>query len=191
MSLFAGAVLTTVALVVGTQAFPQTLKLVSPLMPIPFAVDSAYFEYGPDGSSTVNWYTTSYLHNTKEIILSSSIPDNPVKSVIRRTVDATTFFFYALTLPFRSGSEQANRAAAADLVSKGCLAGPAVGHETILSYPTVVIKHDLPGDSRRITAWLAPDLGCFPLKHTIEEKRPDGTFRLVSGRHALKVTLNP
>jgi hypothetical protein len=42
-----------------------------------------------------------------------------------------------------------------------------------------------------MTLWTAPDLGCFALRITIEERRPDGTFRLVSAKQALKVTLNP
>jgi hypothetical protein len=46
------------------------------------------------------------------------------------------------------------------------------------------------GDQRRLTLWMAPDLGCFALRITTEERRPD-TFRLVSRKQALKVTLNP
>jgi hypothetical protein len=36
----------------------------------------------------------------------------------------------------------------------------------------------------------APGLGCFALRTTTEEQRPDGTFRLASGKQALRVTLN-
>ena len=43
----------------------------------------------------------------------------------------------------------------------------------------------------RMTLWLAPDLGCFALKVTYEEQRPDGTFHLVNAKQGLKVTLNP
>jgi hypothetical protein len=32
-----------------------------------------------------------------------------------------------------------------------------------------------------------PDLGCFALRLAIEEQRPDGTFRPVSGKQALRV----
>ena len=42
-----------------------------------------------------------------------------------------------------------------------------------------------------MTLWMAPDLGCFALRLTREERRPDGTFRLVLKKQATKVTLNP
>ena len=38
---------------------------------------------------------------------------------------------------------------------------------------------------------MVPDLGCFALRITIEEQRLDGTFRPVSDKQALRVTLNP
>jgi len=65
-----------------------------------------------------------------------------------------------------------------------------VGRETILNYPTVAVQLGS-GDQRRLTLWTAPDLGCFALKITTEERRPDGTFHLVSKKQALNVTLNP
>jgi hypothetical protein len=46
-------------------------------------------------------------------------------------------------------------------------------------------------DWRRMTLWMAPDLGCFALRITIEERGADGTFRLVLRKQAQKVTLNP
>ena len=39
--------------------------------------------------------------------------------------------------------------------------------------------------------WMAPDLGCFALRITSEALRPDGTFRLVKTKQALRVTMNP
>ena len=38
--------------------------------------------------------------------------------------------------------------------------------------------------------WQSPELGCFPLRFTREQQRPDGTFRLLMERRALKVTSN-
>jgi hypothetical protein len=73
-------------------------------------------------------------------------------------------------------------------VSNGCVDGPIVGRETILNYRTVAIQHASAAD--RITLWMAPDLGCFPLKMTYDERRPEGTFRQVIDRRALKVTSN-
>jgi hypothetical protein len=42
-----------------------------------------------------------------------------------------------------------------------------------------------------MTLWMSPNLGCFALRITLEARRPDGTFRLVSERRALRVKLNP
>jgi hypothetical protein len=39
--------------------------------------------------------------------------------------------------------------------------------------------------------WMAPDLGCFALRLSIEEQRPDGTFRPVSEKQALRVKAKP
>ncbi len=39
--------------------------------------------------------------------------------------------------------------------------------------------------------WMAPDLGCFALRLSLEEQRPDGAFRLVSEKQALRVNVKP
>jgi hypothetical protein len=81
----------------------------------------------------------------------------------------------------------------------GCVAGAVVGRETILNYPTTAVQppsylthSDHPNyGRRRMTLWMAPDLGCFALRITSEEQRPDGAFHVVTVKQALKVTLNP
>ena len=65
-----------------------------------------------------------------------------------------------------------------------------VGQQTILNYPTTAIQPRI-GGSVRMTRWPAPDLGCFALRITTEEKRTDGSFRLVQEKRALSVNLNP
>jgi hypothetical protein len=72
----------------------------------------------------------------------------------------------------------------------GCADTGVVGRETILNYPTVAAQRAL-GESKRMTLWMAPDLGCFALRETLEERGTDGAFHLVSGKQAVKVTLNP
>ena len=79
--------------------------------------------------------------------------------------------------------------AAAD-TDTGCVAGTVVGRETLLNYTTAAVQLFL-NDQRRMIWWMAPDLGCFALRITIEEQRLDGTFRPVSKKQALRVTLNP
>ena len=80
-----------------------------------------------------------------------------------------------------------------------CAAGSVVGYETILGHSTIAVMHPLPNQrstpsrpaAARITMWMAPDLGCFALRLSIEEQRPDGAFRLVSEKQALRVNVKP
>jgi hypothetical protein len=37
---------------------------------------------------------------------------------------------------------------------------------------------------------MAPELGCFVLRATIEHKQPDGSWKLVTERNAVKVNVN-
>jgi hypothetical protein len=186
-SLIVGAMLGVGVFVWASQAFPQALGLASPLVRIPYTVDSVFIRHAIDGSSTVDIYSTSYNHNRTEIQLSSSVPGHPFATAIRRTLDATGFVLFHLRAVFHPEAEQAESAANAVRVSNGCVDGPVVGRETILYYPTVAIQHV---GIDRITVWMSPDLGCFPLKMTYEERRPDTTFRQVIERRALKVTSN-
>jgi hypothetical protein len=187
-SLIVGTVLGVGAFVWISQAFPQTVRLASPLVRIPYTVDSVFIRHASDGSSTVDIYSTSYNHNRTEIQLSSSVPGHPFATAIRRTLDATGFVLFHLRAFFHPEAEQAESVANAIRVSNGCVDGPVVGRETILNYPAVAIQYA--GAADRRTLWMSPDLGCFPLKMTYEERRPDTTFRQVIERRALKVTSN-
>src|SRR6266481_1413749 len=185
-SLIVGAVLGVGAFVWTSQALPQTLQLASPLVRIPYTVDSVFVRYADDGSPSVDIYSTSYNHNGTEIQLSSSVPGHPFATAIRRTLDATGFVLFHLRALFHPEAEQAESAANAVRVSNGCADGPVIGQETILKYPTVAIQ--LSDREERTTMWQSPELGCFPLRFTREQQRPDGTFRLLMERRALKVT---
>ncbi len=205
-------------LFIVNQAFPQMFGLGAPPVKIPYTVDSEFVRYGNDGSSAVDMYSTSYGFNGHEILLSRSFPGNPFGTVIGRTADATlpllSRFMSRLTIPAEELERVRQHAPhtigavtgcddwtcllvehyffqRADAgIGAGCLDGAVVGRETILTYPTAAVQLAL-GDQRRMTWWTAPDLGCFTLRITTEERRPDGTFRLVSKKQALRVTLNP
>lgn len=186
-SLIVGAMIVVGVFVWASQAFPQPLSLASPLVRIPYAVDSVFVRYGDDGSPTVDMYCTLYSHNGSEILLSSFVPGHPFATAGRRALAATGFVLFHLTTLFHPDTEQVERAATAVRISKGCVDhGQVVGRETILGYPTVAIQ--LSGREERTTMWQAPDLGCFPLRLSDEQRRPDGTFRLVMERRSLKVT---
>jgi hypothetical protein len=126
-------------------------------------------------------YMTSYSDNGTEISLSSSYPDETFKTAIRRTLDVAGFLYYKIA----GRSEPA----ATDFIHAGCVNGPAFKSETILGFSTTVVETRLK-DRSRVTSWMSPDLGCFALSLRIEKQQPDGTYRVVSERHALKVTLN-
>ena len=186
-SLLFGAALGIGVCLLASQAFPQVIRLASPLVRIPYTVDSVFIRYADDGSSKIDMYSTSYNDNRREISLSSSIPGNPFLTAIRRTLNATGFVLFHLRALFCANAET-ERAATAAIVSNGCVTGPVVGRETILDHPTVAVQFS-GGD--RTTLWQSPDLACFPLRVTHERRLPDGSFRLLFERRALKVTLNP
>jgi hypothetical protein len=219
--LLAVAVVTLGAFVlVVTQAVPQTLRLVSPPVQAPYIVESEFVQYAGDGSPEVVMRTTSYSQDGTEVLLSRTLPlQNPIGTAIARTLDAGLLHI-RLGSPLRglpTEFEERRRAILADpnhigLVTgcarpmcwvtdhyyfsgigdarTGCAAVGVVGHETILNYPTVAARRPQ-GESKRMTLWMAPDLGCFALRETLEERGPGGAFRLVSGKQALKVTWNP
>ena len=128
-------------------------------------------------------YLTSYIDNGNEVSLSSSLPGDPFGTAVRRILDVTGFVLYLVTGRSRESS------GAPDFVRAGCVNGPVVERETILGYSTTAVERRV-GEHRRMTLWMAPDLGCFALRLRIEEQRPDGTYRVVSEKHSLKVTLS-
>ncbi|MEO8373210.1 MAG: hypothetical protein ABI806_28755 [Candidatus Solibacter sp.] len=70
-----------------------------------------------------------------------------------------------------------------------CMDAKVVGVETILGHPTTAVQTNF--RPNRLTMWLAPDLGCFPLRINSEQMRPDGSFRVWQSKEALKITMNP
>jgi hypothetical protein len=179
---FLGAGLCLLLLI--TQAFPQTLRVASPLFRIPFTVDFEVNDYEADGSSKVDIDYTSYSDKGDEVILSSSMPGHPVVTAVRRILESTSFIWHGIV-----GRD--HWAGHADFVRAGCVNGQrVVERTTILGYSTVATTTGPPDAPERATFWLAPDLDCFDLKIRFEERRPDGSYRVVSEKHALSVTVN-
>jgi hypothetical protein len=58
---------------VVTQAVPQTLRLVSPPVQVPYVVDSEFIQYASDGSSEVAMHTASYSQVRTEFLLSRTL----------------------------------------------------------------------------------------------------------------------
>jgi hypothetical protein len=211
-----GVVAAGALVLVVIQAVSQTLGSVAPPAQVSFVVESEFVQYADDGSRVVAMHATSYSQDGREVLLSRTLPGNPIGTAIARTFDAG-LFRTALRPHLTPEMEERIKAARADPnhitlytgcdrptcwitshygfggigdARTGCAQAGVVGHDTILSYPTVAAQRAL-GDSKRMTLWMAPDLGCFALRVGLEERGPDGAFRVVSGKQALKVTWNP
>jgi len=217
--LVAGAILAAAAvLLIVTQAFPQ------PTAPIPWSVESEFIRYADDGSSSIEMQSTSYESNGNEILLSRSMPGDPFKTAIGRTLDVTLPAVSRLHMRLLGAvnpemvemMERTRRSrppgigfiSACDSYTgcllldhygftkapagagDGCVVGEIVDRATILNYPTAAVRQRWT-EHGRMTVWMAPGLGCFALRVTYEEERPDGTFHLVAAKQALKVTINP
>jgi hypothetical protein len=201
-------------LLVGVRAFPQKLTLLSSGARIPYTVDSEFFQRREDGSTEVAIYSSSYSREGREVFLSKSVPGDPWGTVMLRARDfgaALLRPIQELSLPLVASPEQIQKVRAlarivdctggnctggwilgnrTELLRSGCELAPVAGHETILGYPTVAIQRGI-GSKRRMTVWMAPALGCFPLKSMVEEQQVDGAFHAIRGRRALKITVNP
>ncbi len=214
-------------LIVVTQAIPQTLKLVSPMPPAPYTVDSEYIRYADDGTQTVEMSSTSYTSESgSEIILQRTIPEHPLGTAFGRTFDAILPYWSRFTSAVMVSSnelEQVHQAAARTVgvitcgetpclapdrwgfaraesgPSAPCAAGSVAGSETILGHSTIGVIRPLPNvhstssspAAERITMWMAPDLGCFALRVFVEEQQPDGAYRVVREKQALRVQMKP
>jgi hypothetical protein len=176
-------------LLVLAQAFPQTVKLVAPAYKIPYTVESEYVNYARDGSIDERIDYVSYQRNGEEIVLSQSVPGDPLKTIGMQLVSTTHAYLLQFhRLIFGSGDFEAHTQHAAAFVASGCTLMGVAGHETILGYTTVKVQSA--GNGRRATTWMAPDLGCFTMRLVLEKQRPDGTYRVVGEKHATKVTIN-
>jgi hypothetical protein len=196
-------------LLIATQASPQ------PAAPIPWTVDSEFIRYADDGSSSIEMYSTSYQSNANEILLSRSIPGNQFKTALAWTADVLIPIHNRVIgrlVVGRQRLEEIQRANArkVEFISGcgphpgclvlehyayakragGCIEGEVVERATILNYPTEAIRERWT-EHGRMTIWMAPALGCFALKVAQEEERPDGTFRPLTAKQALRVTVNP
>jgi hypothetical protein len=182
-------------LLVLVQAFPQTVKLAASTQKIPFTVDSDWITYGHGGSVKREMYITSYARGGREVILSVSIAGHPLETFHLWAISTAYSLWNDLVAPMLGTQAHEHSPLGELLLTSGCAngfgypasGGQVAGHETILNYDTLKIQNTLPG--RRYTVWLAPALGCFPLRETFERQQPDGSSILSSARRALKVTV--
>jgi hypothetical protein len=195
IALTAGALLCVVTL-----ALAQTLTLSPP----PYTVESKCVRYADERGNAAEMILTSYNDKGSEIVLSRSLPGNLFGTVATRVTDAASSLITRFTWPLFKpkqleivktqsgvsiGFQDWYLGSTAELLQHGCVNGPVVGREKILNYPTTAVeyRHD---NYFKFTVWRAPDLGCFALRVTDEERQDDGTYRLVREKRAVHVTLN-
>jgi len=176
--LVAGLVAGGVFLLILIQAFPKTLSSSPPPFRIPWLVFYDAVRYGKDGLPNNKVAIISFSRNGKEVILSES--DSSIMSAVRVGLLRVA---PSLIIPSES-SKDAIRLKAR--IRDGCPTGRVIGHETILNRQTTVVQ-STSSDHTRTTQWLAPDLECFALRLTSEERKSDGTFRLVLRKQASRI----
>jgi hypothetical protein len=198
-----------ILLAVIAKAFPQALSLAVPSGAI--TLDSEALDYKDDGSYTVTEYRTSSLRlptvegdflDGGETILSESFPGDPLKTVARNLLDpmmavavpiSHRLFDPLFYKPHREVWLKALEKRANDQIRDGCTHVPppttVVGTETVLNYATTIVRTER--GNVRTTAWVAPELGCWPLISAVEKPNAEGAFRLIGERRVIKVTKNP
>src|SRR5712692_3136988 len=113
-SLLAAIILGAVGLGVVTQALPQTMTALLPLVRMPYLAQTEFTEYADDGSTIIDrYFMTSYLHNGGEIVLSSTFPGRPFHTAVRRVLDAIGAARYLISEHF--GRDEENAAVADDV----------------------------------------------------------------------------
>jgi hypothetical protein len=182
------------ALVLVIQAFPQTAKLSG----IPFTVDSEFTHYSSETPAPRHVYTTSFIRNGSEVMLSRTADGQPFQNMLMQAFAGVhmliarvhTSFDPPQSTAFASERIDTGRGRfTVDLTASGCASDNVIGRETVLNYSTVEVQRPM-GEGRRLTLWMAPQLGCYPLRSKVEELQPDGTYRVAVEKRALKVTVN-
>jgi hypothetical protein len=162
-------------------------------------------------SPALTLLVTSYNQAGSEVILSSSFPNQPLKSVLGhiflglwgatdrlirgfvRSPDAEEDAF-AVVYPSSPRGMAMVLGRRETLVSSGCQTShggaKVIGHEVILNYPVTRVQQPESAGRQMVTLWMAPELSCFALRATIHAKQPDGAWKRIIERRALKVTVN-
>jgi hypothetical protein len=185
------------ALLLATAAFPQVARLLSS-EPIPYSVDSEFVMFPVDREPRAYMTATSYSRDGKEVVLTWSMPDHPFVTPIHRTLGALIALFHGspedaseatATLGCGHacfGLDSASLGPAAQLLRNGCETGTVVGRETILGHATVGVQRPL-GNGGRGTFWLAPDLGCYSLRTTVEWSVREGQYVRTREKRAVRI----
>lgn len=188
-------------------AFAQTL-----LPPqVPFVVESEFTTYLPDGTVRTRLRTRSVSENARERMLSVTIDGDPYGTLLLDLREEGHTLLQSVNRLARSlmaGPEETDPTRADARIAvcgdpscrtlgdwtmqvdrSTCRNDLFAGEETILNHTTVALRRESPG-GLRLTAWLAPDLACFPLRLQIEQRNPGGSFNMSELREPLRITMN-
>jgi hypothetical protein len=179
--LAAGLVAAGVFLMIVIQVSPKMLASSQHPLRIPWLVQYETLRYGNDGLPNSKVEILSFSRDGKEVILSES--DSSIMNAVRVGLLRVA---PALLIPSESSEDVSHLNV---LIRNGCATGQVIGHESILNHQTTVVQNASP-DHTRTTQWLAPDLECFALRLTSEERKSDGPFRLVLRKQATKIIVN-
>jgi hypothetical protein len=190
------------------EAFAQTIRSAQ----VPFLVESELTTYSSDGTVRARLHTRSVTENTRERMLSLTIDGDAYGTLLLDAKEDVHSLLQPVNRLARFlivGPQEADPTRADARIAvcgepscrtlgdwtmpidrSTCRNDLFAGEETILNHRTVGLQRESPG-GLRLTAWLAPDLGCFPLKVLIEQRNPDGSFNVRERREPLKVTMNP
>jgi len=189
------------------EAFAQTLQ--SPQ--VPFVVESELTTYSPDGAVRTRLHIQSVTENARERMLSVTIDGDAYATLRLNASEAGHSILQSVHRLARSlivGPQQPDPTRADARIAvcgdpscrtlgdwtmqvdrSTCRNNLFAGEETILNHTTAALRLELPS-ALRLTAWLAPDLGCFPLQVLVEQRNPSGSFSVRERRDALKITMN-
>ena len=140
------------------------------ILRIPYRADSQVTEYSGDGTVINRYSSVSFMSDGKEIALSHTFPADWSRTAVRTSFDGLgIILFRAIAEPI--ARLQGAVALASDLEEHGCVVAGlnVIANERVLGYETVVIERT--SGNGRVTRWLAPRLGCFPLRMTVETRQ--------------------
>lgn len=188
-------------------AFAQTLRTPQ----VPFIVESELTTYSPDGAVRGRVHARSVTENARERMLSLTIDGDAYRSLLldaREEGHTLLQSVNRLTRSLTTGPEETDPTHADARIAvcgdpscrtlgdwtmrvdrSTCRNDLFAGEETILNYNTVALRRESP-NGLRLTAWLAPDLACFPLRVLIEQRNASGSFDVRERREALRITMN-
>lgn len=183
--------LAAAALVFGViQVAPRTVAMASPSFRIPYYVEYSYERLDAKGSTAKRSRFKAFPYGGIDINMSVVDLYGSPFDAVRELAGSirTRLVLAAPSMVLPKHPPMTEPAWHVDYVKSGCSTRPTViGQERVAGYDTVVVQNAYP--KHRFTSWLAPELGCAALKLTYEEGQSDGTYRMVTRKEALRVTI--